>query len=247
MINFLDHAFFIILAAVYPALSWFSYRNLRRRIAAGDVVNPIEIYRSTFTGLWTLFGMAAALWLFTERPWGALGLGWPGNTGFVIGLVLTIAALALVIRQFAGAGNVDGEARAAWLDQLGDLRVIVPRNDRELRYFYGMSATAGIVEETLWRGYLFWYLGHAMPLWAAAIVSSIIFGLGHAYQGMASMPKITLVGGVFAALYLLTGSVWLPMLLHAVFDAVQGRAMRRILDGDRGDPRMAVNPQAGEP
>jgi len=62
-----------------------------------------------------------------------------------------------------------------------------------------------------------------MPLWAAALVSTVGFGLAHAYQGLSQLPKITLVGGVFAGLYLLSGSIWLPMLLHAAVDILQGR------------------------
>ena len=88
---------------------------------------------------------------------------------------------------------------------------------------------------------MFWYLGHVMPLWAAAIVTSVMFGFGHIYQGIANVPKITLVGGVFAGLYLLTGSLWLPMLLHAVFDAVQGRAVCRLLSSASACPDSAAS------
>ncbi|MDH3621296.1 MAG: CPBP family intramembrane metalloprotease, partial [Gammaproteobacteria bacterium] len=94
---------------------------------------------------------------------------------------------------------------------------------------YGLSVTAGIVEEALWRGFLFWYLGHFMPLWAAAIVSAVGFGIAHAYQGMENVPRIILVGGVFAGLFLLTGSLWLPIILHAIVDLLQGRAVYGML------------------
>ena len=80
-----------------------------------------------------------------------------------------------------------------------------------------------------------------MPLWGAAIVTSVIFGFGHIYQGVANVPKIVLVGGVFAGLYLLTGSVWLPMLLHAVFDAVQGKAVYRLLSSASVSPSSAAS------
>ena len=104
-----------------------------------------------------------------------------------------------------------------------------------------VSATAGIVEETIWRGFMFWYLGHVMPLWAAAIVTSVVFGFGHIYQGVANVPKVALVGGVFAGLYLLTGSVWLPIVLHAVFDAVQGKAVYRLLSSASVNPSSAAS------
>ena len=86
-----------------------------------------------------------------------------------------------------------------------------------------------------------------MPVWAAAVVSSVIFGFGHAYQGIANVPKIALVGGVFAALYLLTGSVWLPMLLHAIFDAVQGRAASRVLGGNEYESDSEAGSDTSDP
>jgi membrane protease YdiL (CAAX protease family) len=63
------------------------------------------------------------------------------------------------------------------------------------------------------------------------MVSAVLFGLGHSHQGWKHVPMVVLVGGVFGALYLLTGSIWLPIILHAVLDAVQGRAAYGILSG----------------
>jgi membrane protease YdiL (CAAX protease family) len=146
-----------------------------------------------------------------------------------------------MMRQYGDLDSATEKTRESVRRQIGELEAMMPRNNKELGRFYAVSATAGIVEETLWRGYMFWYLGHTMPLWAAAIVTSVIFGFGHIYQGIANVPKITLVGGVFAGLYLLTGSLWLPMLLHAVFDAVQGRAVSRLLSSASGSPISAAN------
>jgi membrane protease YdiL (CAAX protease family) len=146
-----------------------------------------------------------------------------------------------MMRQFGSLDSASEKTRASLRRQIGDLKIMMPRNNTELGRFYAVSATAGIVEETLWRGYMFWYLGHIMPLWAAAIVTSVAFGFGHIYQGATNVPKIILVGGVFAGLYLLTGSLWLPMLLHAVFDAVQGRAACQLLSSASPAPSSAAN------
>ncbi len=240
----IDHAFFLILAVVYPIGSTISFRRLLRRIAAGETIGPTEIYRSTIIGHWALFAAAIAFWLLIDRPWPALGFGLDVDAMFLIGLVLTGVAIVVLVQQFGRLGGASEKTRQSLLRQLGDLEFIMPRNADELRQFYGLSITAGIVEETLWRGFLFWYLGQTMPLWAAAIVSSILFGLGHAYQGMANVPKVVLVGGVFAGLYLLTGSVWLPMILHAVFDAVQGRAIYKLLSSDPVNPGAAARSRA---
>ena len=237
----IDHIFFLALAVAYPIASYISFKRLLRRIAAGQVVGPTQIYQSTLISHWTMFGMAIAIWLATDRSWAALGFGWNVDTGFLLGLALTAAAIVVMMRQYGGLDNASEKTRESLRRQIGDLEFMMPRNNTELGRFYAVSATAGIVEETLWRGYMFWYLGHIMPLWAAAIVTSVIFGFGHIYQGVANVPKIILVGGVFAGLYLLTGSLWLPMLLHAVFDAVQGRAVCRLLSRASATPSSATS------
>ena len=78
---------------------------------------------------------------------------------------------------------------------------------------------------------MIWYFSLFLPLWLAALISAIGFGLAHAYQGIENLPKVTIVGFAFTGLYLLTGSLLLPMVLHAAVDVLQGRlaytAMRR--------------------
>ena len=78
-------------------------------------------------------------------------------------------------------------------------------------------------------------LGVSSHLRRGESARQIGFGLAHAYQGIQNLPKITIVGAIFAGLYVLSGSLWLPMVLHAAVDVLQGRAvyeaLRRI-DGD---------------
>jgi len=49
------------------------------------------------------------------------------------------------------------------------------------------------------------------------------FGLARSYQGVTQVPKVIAVGAVFTVLYLMTGSIWVPMILHASLDILQGR------------------------
>jgi uncharacterized protein len=46
----------------------------------------------------------------------------------------------------------------------------------------------------------------------------VAFGLAHAYQGLVGIVPTGLLGGIMAAVYLQTGSLLLPVLLHAVID-----------------------------
>jgi membrane protease YdiL (CAAX protease family) len=219
----LDHGLVFIIAIVYPIAGLFGFRRLLQRIAAGESVNRSQLYRNTIIGHWTLFFICIAMWAGEARPWSALGLGLRLDLRFGLGLIFTILGIVVLLMQVRQVKSATQEQLDGIRKRFGKLSLIVPHNGNELARFYGLSITAGIVEEILWRGFLIWYLSQFTPLWAAALISTVGFGLAHAYQGIAHLPQITAVGAAFAGLYLLTGSIWLPIILHAAVDILQGR------------------------
>jgi len=228
-----DHVFFLAIAVAQPIVGYISFNRLVRRVEAGETISPSHLYDTTMAGHWSLFAVLLAIWFFTERSWDALGFGLELNAGFLAGLLICIAVVVLLWQQLLGLRKASSDKLEKYRGHLGRLEFLFPRNGNELARFYVLSLTAGIVEETIWRGFVFWYMAHVMPLWAAAIVSAVGFGLAHAYQGASNVPKIILVGAVFAALYYITGSLWLPMILHAVFDMLQGRTVYELLRARR--------------
>lgn len=224
-----DHLIVVILMIIAPLAGYISFQRVRRRIAAGEKVGRYEIYNSTLASHWTLFVVFVTAWTYMGRPWSDLGLSSQVDANFVTGLLLTIAAVAGLVFQLVKVRRASAEEIKKYRDSVEKIEMIMPRNGNELTRFYGLSITAGIVEEILWRGFLFWYLGFFMPLWAAALLSTIGFALGHAYQGMRQVPAIFLVGAVFSGLYLLTGTIWLSILLHALVDILQGRIAYEIM------------------
>jgi len=236
IMTIIDHLYFLIIVFVQPVVGYITFNKLVRRAEAGEDINVNHIYNSTMAGHWALFVVLLGFWALANRQWADLGFGLPVDYRLYVGIALTLVAIVFMALQLRQLGSADSKTAEGLRCQLGKLEFIFPRNNNQLTRFYTLSVTAGIVEEAIWRGFMFWYLGHVMPLWAAALVSSVGFGLAHVYQGAANVPKVILIGTVFAGLYLLTGSIWLPMVLHAVFDIVQGRAVYGILT------RPAPNP-----
>ena len=229
-----DHIFFLIIAVIHPIVGYISFKRLLRRIAAGENISRAKLYNTTLLGHWALFGITLAIWSGTGRPWDVLGFGLTTGGWFLAGALLTVVGIALLLMQVRQVKSADDAELQKYCDQLGQLEVILPRNGNELGRFYGLSFTAGIVEETIWRGFMIWYLAPFLPLWAAAVVSAIGFGAAHAYQGAANLPRITLVGAAFVGLYLLTGSLWLPMIMHAAVDILQGRLAYEVIHRTAG-------------
>ncbi len=218
-----DHAFVFVIAIVYPVAGFIGFHRLLKRVAAGEPVKRLELYRNTLIGHWSLFFIFIAIWIYTAREWSAVGLEFDPDLWTGIGAVLTVLAIIVLLLQIRQVQSATQEEIDKLSKRFGKLAIIIPRNGAELAGFYGLAVTAGVVEEILWRGFMIWYLNQFMPLWAAALISTIGFGLAHAYQGAANLPQITAVSAVMTALYLLSGSIWLPMILHAAVDILQGR------------------------
>ena len=233
-----DHLFIILLFVVQPIHGAWAYRRYLEKIAAGEPEDRVKLYRQTAILEWVALAALAAAWWFYGRPASDLGMVAATETGFWVGCALLVLATVFLIYSWQRAKSATANDRAQQIETLGKLVHFLPQTDREYRTFFGLSITAGIVEEVIYRGFVFWYLAQLMPLWAVVGLSSIVFGLGHSYQGIAGVVRVTLIGLAFGAFYLLTGSIWLPIIAHAVLDILQGAAIVELLR-DREDPDAA--------
>ncbi len=224
-----DHFFVPIFAVIYPIVGFIGYRRFLEKVKAGMSANRSRLYLETTSWQWALFALAMIVWVIGDRAWSDLGFDFELTTRELIGAALTVVAIALLFVQIRQVVRASEEELQKTEKSFGELLIMMPADDRELARFNLLSITAGIVEETLWRGFLFWYLGQFMPLWTAAIISAVGFGLAHSYQGLANVPRVALVGAVFSGLYLLTGSLWLPIILHIAVDLLQGRMVFEVL------------------
>jgi membrane protease YdiL (CAAX protease family) len=86
-----------------------------------------------------------------------------------------------------------------------------------------LSVSAGICEETIFRGYLQVQLGALTKSTIAGIVlSAILFGFGHAYQGWAPAGLLAFYGLLFGLLTHWRGTVRPAMIAHAWQDSFIG-------------------------
>jgi membrane protease YdiL (CAAX protease family) len=83
---------------------------------------------------------------------------------------------------------------------------------------------AGFGEETVFRGFFFERLGRLLGTRPAALAATVLltsglFALAHYRdQGLSGMKQAAVTGWVFATVFAVSGQLWLPMVVHAVFD-----------------------------
>jgi membrane protease YdiL (CAAX protease family) len=218
----------LLLAVVFPLLGVRDFRLLLRRTSEGVADARIEFYRGIITTYWPLTIGLLACWLLLGNDLESMGLipvadGWPWNA---IGVGVFVV-LAQVINLARVSRNEDKLIEIK--EQIGELSNLAPQTPREDRLFDIVSITAGVCEEILYRGLLLATLVSLVGTWPAVAITSLIFGLGHAYQGISGIAKTGLVGLVLAWLTVSSGSLFIAIVLHAVVDLTSGRIMGKAL------------------
>jgi membrane protease YdiL (CAAX protease family) len=113
------------------------------------------------------------------------------------------------------------ETRARWRRDTP----FMPETSRELRHSLALVLSASVGEEILYRGFLISYLAHytgttALGLCLAVALPAVLFGVCHCYQGLHAVAKIALLATLFGAIFVVTGSLWIPMILHFLVDLI---------------------------
>lgn len=102
------------------------------------------------------------------------------------------------------------------------LRQLIPRTPTERGIFAVLSFWAGVGEELTYRGYAILTLAPVSGTVGAALVTSAVFGVLHAYQGALGIVRAGAMGGVLAWGFLATGSLWPAVFAHMLIDLVAG-------------------------
>lgn len=143
-----------------------------------------------------------------------------------------LLALGLVFLVNAGLtsllGSLDPALAEAHQDRLAGVGGLLATGLSGLG-IAGLMLFVGLYEELLARGFL---LSRCRTLlggtWAPVILSSVLFGLGHGYQGWFGVLQTALVGLVFARLTLYWGTLWPAILAHAALNSLSLILLREL-------------------
>jgi uncharacterized protein len=213
---------FLVLGVLIP---WRGRVRLRR-LMAQPVVSTKEklvLYGGTiaFQWLWA----AAVAWRAFAR----------GLTYAELGLT-RVLSVDLLLFSFAGALLL-GAFQWFNLRKISHLTGAVPEFTRnlasrilpvgslELAPYLALAVTAGICEEFLYRGFAMAALARAgITSWAVVIISSLLFGFAHTYQGRSGVWGTTFMGLVFGAARIALGSLVPVVIWHSAVDIAAGIA-----------------------
>ncbi len=221
--SLLDVATLAVLLVGLPALTLVQLRHLD-----GIEIHPLPAYVSSAVTLLAMGGVCLAVGA-RRGGLGAVGLVPMADAPLLswsVGLLVGGLAMLLLFRFVAGLLG----ARESPL-----LLRLLPRTPRERAAFVGLSIAAGVGEEIAFRGYAITILAAALGGAGAAVLTSIVFGILHAYQGALGIVRTAALGGLLAWGFLASGSVWPPILAHAALDVLAGTALADRLMVPGGD------------
>ena len=217
-----DHLLIVLITIVIPVYSSYSWKAFRKELAHKKTFALRNAYIQTLVLEWSLAVVLAFLWWYRGRTFTDLGFSFPLNFRTASSMVFALLGCIFFIKQWIDVRNLKGAIPDSLKKQIEPVAELIPESESEQRLFFACAITAGFCEELLYRGFLLWYTSAYLPWLAAAIVSILIFGLAHAYQGKEGIVKTTLMSIVMVGLYLWSGSLAGPILLHAVIDLSSG-------------------------
>jgi membrane protease YdiL (CAAX protease family) len=103
------------------------------------------------------------------------------------------------------------------------IQTLLPRHGIDILLWIGVSVSAGICEELVFRGYFQkQFEAFTGSRWIALSMQAALFGIAHGYQGMEACCRIAAYGAMFGLLALWRGSLRPGMIAHSGTDILSG-------------------------
>jgi membrane protease YdiL (CAAX protease family) len=218
---------FFVLGVILP---WRGRARMKKLLELPSVstMERLALYASTIAFQW------AAATLVAWRAWAhdytaaQLGLNLHGRTRIIIASLVGAATIAtLQWLNLRRMGKVPVASRGALQ---GIAERILPQSAVELLPYLALAITAGLCEEFLYRGFAMAMLSRVgFPVWAVVLLSSVLFGLAHLYQGRGGLVSTLVVGTVLGTGRIAYDSVVPVIFWHSAIDVVAGIAGPRYL------------------
>jgi membrane protease YdiL (CAAX protease family) len=209
---------------VYPLLSYRRYQIFLREIVL-DPTARSHYYRRNMLNKWPWLIVIGIILLFGFGQPSMLGLRAPYPWGPTLWLLAELV-IVLPIAHVLQLRIIAKRPRTKLLSLVLAVREMLPHTASERLLWILVSFTAGICEEIVYRGFLplyFLQLGSFFGLQVSylvvVILSTLLFGLAHLYQGWKGVLATSIIGAMFAYLYFYTGSLILPIAFHILIDA----------------------------
>jgi CAAX protease family protein len=177
----------------------------------------------------TLFGVAPGDMRSIARDFSIALVFWVGSLMVLgsLGILWTSVEAAVTHRQAAtGSGHVFAPTPSQ-KETLKTLEELAPANGEQIAGWVLLCLLVGLVEETVFRGYLqsqftAWAHGGAA---VGVVFSALLFGAAHGYQGVRNMVLLSVFGALLSLLALFRRGLRSCIFAHSWHDIIAGVAL----------------------
>lgn len=227
----LDHLLFVVFGILLPYIAVFHSQPELKKIVF-DTAVKIQVYYSNSLLQWIQVIAIGIVWYFNNRSYIDLGLGAPQMTSIAWTLII-IFIIWYFLDTWWGLRN-DSTVAATKEDWRKNIPFL-PENWQELRHFFFIAFTAGVCEEIIFRGFciqyfLAWNLDNLLGTWLAILLPAFLFSVVHVYQGYLAVLKTLFMAILIGWVFVLTQSLWIPILLHFLVDVISGYVAMKVLE-----------------
>lgn len=218
----------VLMVAIMLGNSAFTAFVAARFTRAAHTISGGERYMSYISSIALELLLLAILWVGLRRYHTTIrelvGGRWESAEDFLLDVAIALGFCIVSYVILAGLSYAMGMAKPGQLEETKKLAsMLAPHSWGALLVFICLSSVAGFVEELIFRGYLQRQIGALTGnIYVGLVVSALIFGAGHGYEGTRRMVLIFIFGMMFGVLTLLRKSLRPGMIAHASFDAFQG-------------------------
>jgi membrane protease YdiL (CAAX protease family) len=218
---------FFVLGVLVP---WRGRARLKRLLSQppGGTKDKLVLYGATVGFQWAITVVVA--WRAFARGLTSAEMGLARGSSAELFAAGAVGGALLCTFQWFNLRRV-GRACGPIVDLMRKLTErLLPLKSVEFAPYCALALTAGVCEEFLYRGFAMAALGRAgVATWIIVVLTSILFGLAHAYQGRGGMIGTGLLGLIFAISRLFFNSLGPVMVWHAAVDVTAGVAGPKFL------------------
>ena len=208
------------LTLVVPVLGW---RRVRQLAQAPDTTKRerIGLYLSTIAAQW--LAVAFILWRAKVHGIPAVQLGIAIPNGALVAATSILLAALFLVNQLLSLRQLAADPVGIKRNILARIALLIfPRDLTERLIFTGMVVTVAICEELIYRGFVQRIFENWSGVFYGAVGSAALFSLGHIYQGRHGAVSTFVVGLIFSASLVWTGSLLPSFVAHFVADITVG-------------------------
>jgi membrane protease YdiL (CAAX protease family) len=222
--------FWLILLFLAVVIPWRGRVRLQRLLAKPIVSTKekLVLYGSTIAFQWLLLALVA--WRASARGLSADALGLSRALSVRMFILALAGAVLLAAFQWMNLRRV-GKMAGPVPDFMRELAGrVLPSSAVEFAPYCALAVTAGVCEEFLYRGFAMAALTRmGLATWIVVIITSVLFGLAHTYQGRGGVAGTAVLGLVFGSTRALVQSLMPVVMWHAVIDLIAGIAGPKFL------------------